>query len=67
VSDFPTGTVAADLEPYLEAICLGDLVEAMAQDERAAFVHEVAGCMRKPLIDYVRLDIRAPRRVKRAR
>ena len=58
----PTPLPEGDLEPYLETICLGDHVEGMADDEqRRAFVHEVASRMPEPLIDYVRLNIRARR------
>ena len=45
--DEPTPLPAEDLEPYLEAICLGDHVATMAPADRRAFVHEVAsGCPR---------------------
>ncbi len=57
----PSPVPAGDLEPYLEAICLGDHVEGMAEEDRARFVHEVASRMPEPLIDYVRLNIRARR------
>jgi trans-aconitate 2-methyltransferase len=57
----PTPLPGADLEPYLEAICLGDHVEHMTDDVRSAFVHEVAQRMPEPTIDYVRLNIRARR------
>jgi len=59
--DEPTPLSHADLEPYLEAICLGDHVEEMSDDERQRFVHEVAARMPAPVIDYVRLNIRARR------
>ncbi len=59
--DEPTPLPEGDLEPYLEAICLGDHVESMAEDERRRFVHEVARRMPAPVIDYVRLNIRARR------
>ena len=59
--DEPTDVEADDLEPYLAAICLGDHVEAMDDDERRRFVHEVAVRMPGPRIDYVRLNIRARR------
>ena len=59
--DEPTPLPAGDLEPYLETICLGDHVEGMDADERRAFAHEVANRMPAPLIDYVRLNIRARR------
>jgi trans-aconitate 2-methyltransferase len=61
--DEPTELPAGDLEPYLEAICLGDHVETMDGPEREAFVHEVARRMPAPVIDYVRLNIRATRAV----
>ena len=57
----PTPVAAADLEPYLDTICLGGLVENMDDDQRAAFVHDVASRLPKPEIDYVRLNIRARR------
>ncbi len=57
--DEPVPLPTDDLEPYLEAICLGDHVEDMEPAERAAFVHEVARRMPEPVIDYVRLNIRA--------
>jgi trans-aconitate 2-methyltransferase len=66
----PTPISPADVESYLEAICLGDHVEGMRADERARFVSEVAARMPEPVIDYVRLNIRArlggyPRRPRR--
>lgn len=42
-------------------MCLGGIVDDMAGDERERFVHEVAARMPEPLIDYVRLNIRARR------
>jgi trans-aconitate 2-methyltransferase len=57
----PTPIAASELEAYLGAICLGDHVETMGEDERARFVHEVAERMPEPLIDYVRLNITARR------
>ncbi len=63
--DEPTPIPPEDLEPYLETICLGDIVEPMAPEERRAFVVEVASRMPEPVIDYVRLNIRA-RRATRA-
>ena len=50
-------------EAFLETVCLGGIVDAMADDERERFVHEVAARMPEPLIDYVRLNIRARRAV----
>lgn len=57
----PTPVPPEDLEPYLEAICLGDLVEGMGAAERRTFVHAVAERMPEPTLDYVRLNIRARR------
>jgi len=57
----PSPVPAEDLEPYLDAICLGDHVQGMDEDERRRFVHEVATRMPAPVIDYVRLNIRARR------
>ena len=60
----PTPLPEADLEPYLEAICLGDHVQSMTTEERRSFVHDVASRMPGPVIDYVRLNIRARRAVR---
>jgi trans-aconitate 2-methyltransferase len=49
------------LEAFLETVCLGGIVDAMADDERERFVHEVLARMPEPLIDYVRLNICARR------
>ena len=57
----PSPVPAEDLEPYLDAICLGDHVQAMGEDQRRRFVHEVAKRMPAPVIDYVRLNIQARR------
>lgn len=57
----PTPLPAGDLEPYLETICLGDHVEGMDDAARRDFVHEVARRMPAPVVDYVRLNIRAKR------
>ena len=57
--DEPSPIPAGDLEAYLETICLGDHVEGMGDDERTAFVYEVARRMPETVIDYVRLNIRA--------
>jgi trans-aconitate 2-methyltransferase len=50
---------AGDLEPYLETICLSGLVEGMPKPEARRLVREVASRMPQPIIDYVRLNIRA--------
>ena len=59
--DEPTPLAEDDLEPYLETICLGDHVHGMGPEASRAFVHEVAVRMPAPVIDYVRLNIRARR------
>ena len=51
----------AELEAYLETVCLRTHVAAMAEPERAGFVAAVADAMPEPVIDYVRLDIVARR------
>ncbi|HEY6567229.1 MAG TPA: methyltransferase domain-containing protein [Actinomycetota bacterium] len=61
LSDEPTELPASDLEPYLETICLGDHVAGMDPAARRAFVRQVAARMPGPVIDYVRLNIRARR------
>jgi len=57
----PTPIPEGDLEPYLEAICLGDLVAERSPADASALVHAVADAMPASEIDYVRLDIRAIR------
>lgn len=57
----PTPIPEADLESYLATICLGNLVEGMTDRDRTAFAHEVSTRMPAPVIDYVRLNIRARR------
>ena len=59
--DEPTPLAGQDLEAYLEAICLGDHVHGMDPKAARTFVHEVAERMPAPVIDYVRLNIRARR------
>lgn len=61
IHDEPTPVPADDLEDYLGAICLGDHVQDMSDDERVRFVGEVASRLPQPVIDYVRLNIRARR------
>jgi trans-aconitate 2-methyltransferase len=61
--DEPVRLEPTDLEPYLEAICLGDTLAGMDPAVRAGFVHEVASRLQEPIIDYVRLNIRARRAI----
>ena len=58
----PTPLPQDDLEDYLRAICLGGVLERMAESERDTFVRNVASAMPEPTIDYVRLNISARRR-----
>jgi trans-aconitate 2-methyltransferase len=59
LNEEPTTLPEEDLEPFLETVCLGGIVDAMADAERTRFVHEVATRMPEPRIDYVRLNIAA--------
>jgi trans-aconitate 2-methyltransferase len=61
LTDEPTPLPADDLEPYLATVCLGGVTEQMSHDDASRLVHEVAGAMQEPLIDYVRLTISAHR------
>ena len=62
LSDAPTPfETTAELEAFIETVCLRVHVEGMAPDARAAFVHEVATRMPQPVLDYVRLNIMARR------
>jgi trans-aconitate 2-methyltransferase len=61
LNDEPTPIPGDDLESFLETVCLGGIVDTMADHERERFVHEVAARMPEPLIDYVRLNICARR------
>ena len=61
LNDEPTPIRPEDLEPFMETVCLGGIVDDMGDDERAQFVHEVASRMPEPVIDYVRLNITARR------
>ena len=61
LQEAPTPIPEPDLEPYLETICLGDHVEGMDPSRRRGFVHEVATHLPEPVIDYVRLNMRARR------
>jgi trans-aconitate 2-methyltransferase len=57
----PTWIDPADLETYLETVCLRTHVVSMAPDERKAFLSAVAASLGEPVIDYVRLNIVARR------
>jgi trans-aconitate 2-methyltransferase len=48
-------------ETFLRTVVLGAHLDRLPPDQHAAFVHEVAGRMLEPLIDYVRLNIVARR------
>jgi trans-aconitate 2-methyltransferase len=51
----------ADLEAYLETVCLRTHVSSLPEADRAGFVAAVADAMPEPVIDYVRLNIVARR------
>ena len=50
-----------DLEAYLATVCMGGVLDAIPEEDRAPLVSEVAGRMAEPVIDYVRLNISARR------
>lgn len=49
------------LETFLRTVILGPQVDRLPEDERAAYVHEVASRMPEPVVDYVRLNVNARR------
>jgi trans-aconitate 2-methyltransferase len=49
------------LETFLRTVVLGAHVARLPPEARGAFVHEVAGALDEPVIDYVRLNILARR------
>ncbi|HUO49128.1 MAG TPA: methyltransferase domain-containing protein [Acidimicrobiales bacterium] len=51
----------AELEAYLDTVCLRTHVSSLPEAERAGFVAAVADAMPDPVIDYVRLNIVARR------
>lgn len=53
---------SAQIEAYLEAVCLREHVARLPEAERADFVHAVASRLPELVIDYVRLNIVAVRR-----
>jgi trans-aconitate 2-methyltransferase len=57
----PTPIDPAELGTYLETVCLRTLVAPMAPEERMAFLARVAEAMGEPVIDYLRLNIKARR------
>ncbi len=57
----PTTIDPAELETYLETVCLRTLVAPMAEGERQVFLATVARALGEPVIDYVRLNIVARR------
>jgi trans-aconitate 2-methyltransferase len=62
LSDAPTPFEStAQLEAFLETVCLRVHIATLPPDERAAFVREVAARMPEPVLDYVRLNISARR------
>jgi trans-aconitate 2-methyltransferase len=61
LAEEPTVLPREDLEDYLRAVCMGGIVEGLADDEAADLVRRVAVAMDEPRIDYVRLNIEAVR------
>jgi trans-aconitate 2-methyltransferase len=49
----------AELETYLETVCLRTHVVGMTPAQRSRFLAQVAAAMPEPVIDYVRLNINA--------
>jgi trans-aconitate 2-methyltransferase len=59
--DEPTPLDPAELETYLETVCLRTMVAPMGPGERSTFLAAVAAELGEPVIDYVRLNIVARR------
>jgi trans-aconitate 2-methyltransferase len=59
--DEPTPLPPGDLAPYLETICLGDVLNGLSPIERTRVIRGVCERLAGPAIDYVRLDISARR------
>src|SRR6185436_14362849 len=55
---FPPGE---PFETFLRTVILGQHVDRLPAGERDAFVHEVAGRLGEPVVDYVRLNVLATR------
>ncbi len=49
-------------QAYLATVVLGAHLRELPAEDRAPFVREVAGKLAEPIVDYVRLQIRATRR-----
>jgi trans-aconitate 2-methyltransferase len=50
-----------ELETFLRTVILGPQVDRLPEERRDAYVREVAGRMREPVVDYVRLNVDARR------
>jgi trans-aconitate 2-methyltransferase len=59
----PTPIEPDELETYLETVCLRTMVASMTPDERRTFLGRVARWLGEPVIDYVRLNMVARRRL----
>jgi trans-aconitate 2-methyltransferase len=57
----PTPIPREDLPAYLRTVCMGGVVDELADDEAHDLVQRVAAAMPEPAIDYVRLNIDARR------
>ncbi len=58
----PTPIDPAEIETYLETVCLRAMVAPMGPEERTAFLGAVVAELGEPVIDYLRLNIEARRR-----
>jgi trans-aconitate 2-methyltransferase len=62
LTDEPTRFEAGEpFETFLRTVILGAHVQRLPENERDAFVHEVASRLPEPIVDYVRLNITARR------
>jgi len=55
----PTDVPAEELERYLRTVCMGAVIEGLADEEADRLIRDVARRMDEPRIDYVRLNIDA--------
>ena len=55
----PARIPVGDLELYLRTVCMGGVLDATPEEDRATLVSQVAARMDEPVIDYVRLNIAA--------
>jgi trans-aconitate 2-methyltransferase len=60
----PATIPSEDLPCYLRTVCLGGVIGALDETDRDELVRAVAERMRRPVLDYVRLDISARRALR---